>query len=199
MDWLKENRFRSVWIIVSIIISYLYISSSQNNIDSNNHILGLCWLKASIIIFIVISGMSFIISGIISKDKSAQQIIGLIIGFVLYCFLLLSIVKPNLYINSIPIFKDEFTQYSLIILITSVILLLIDILVGMDISVIEMDIAFIISTVIILKVVPALTPYDFSKENFSFGFQSGSIAFQLIIFNLLFNPNLYFKAFKISH
>lgn len=193
--WLKNNYTRLIWIAISFIIALLYLHYMQTHISQGNHTLGLCWLKVSIAIFIVISGFSFIYGGLIAKNKSIKQVIGLVLGFILYTILITSIINSSLLIKNLKIFNDEFTQFSIIILLTSFILLIIDWFIGMEYEVLELDFIFILSTISILKIAPILTPFDLTDKNFVLGFQTGAIAFQLIAFNLSFNPNLYLKAF----
>lgn len=191
--WFRNNSLKLIWITVSISISLAYV-----RIFWDVKKMGLCWLHASIIIFLLISGLSFIFGGIVGDKKKTRRVkVGFLLGCVFFFVLFIALIKIEYFKYLFPDLIDEFQVLIWIMFSIGFFILLIDFLIGMEKEVIEMDVVYIICSFIITVIIPIVMVDIVNNDIFFKGFQSGAIAFQLIIFNLLFNPNLYVEKFKI--
>jgi len=197
MSWLKDNKTRISLDIISLLSALLYVfirSPDFSNMDNpiNFSEFGLRWLEAAIIVSLIISAVGFVIARIKGEKKwselSKTQKPGLFIGFSVYTLLLIimgfQFTEHALSFNTLTIF----------IIIIAFIMAIVDFLLNMSIWVIELDIICFVTLLLTFIIVNSYL-YNIKESDFLVGFQSGAVAFQLILVNLFFDPKEYFKIF----
>jgi len=201
IGWIKlkfrNNWFRIILSLLSILIALVYVFKWRNpNYISDKpdyfNILGLRWLESALIVSLIMSAITFYMGLFREKGFSelrCTQQIGMIIGALLYLFLFgLFIVQ----------FTDKAVNFHLllfILVIVALIVAIVDALLRLPGWAIKLDI-ILFFTLFLTFFIPRWYSSPIQNSSFILGFHSGAAAFQLMLANLTFDPNLYLEIYK---
>lgn len=196
ITWLRNNKVRLITCFITIVVIFFYVKLRMPK-DPDILQYGMHWLEAALIAALILSAFPFII-GVIRKEGKicCKQQFGLLLGIILYTVLLVIFV--------IALFTKliSFEILSFIFILTSVLVLIIDYLLGLECWVIEMDVVIFITLILtylvrnLYPIYPVLSAQSQVIFNFLTIWHSGATAFQIILVNLLFDPWLYIKIFS---
>lgn len=194
ISWIKKNKLRVVLSGGSILLALLYVKMREPSSD-NFELFGLRWLEAAVMVSLIISAFAYLIGSCIIREKGWSEFnilarFGLAIGALLYSLLLILFVIQ--WIAS----PFEFNILLIFIVIISFFIVVVDAFLNLPSKTIELDVIFFF-TLFMTTILATYFYHHINTESFfSVGFHCGSAAFQLILVNLLFDPQEYINLFR---